>query len=110
MPAGTSRRGNFYGVLTCHPPPTDVRVACLAGTQRIMAVYKQLDFLTRSTHLAFDAITPSGKVTPYSGIFRCVACGREIAAPGGSVLPGDEHHAHADLHAPVEWLLIVAAN
>jgi hypothetical protein len=75
-----------------------------------MAVFKSLDYLQQSTHPAFDAATVPGKVTPYTGIFRCTVCGREIAAESGTVLPGNDHHAHGAGQGGVQWLLVVAAN
>ena len=75
-----------------------------------MAVYKNIDFLRHSTHLAFDTVAASGTVSPFTGIFRCLGCGREIAAATGTILPGEDHHMHRVEQGSVVWQLVVATS
>lgn len=75
-----------------------------------MAVYKTLDFLSHSTHFAFDTTTASGSVSPFTGIYRCQGCGREIAAHTGMTLPGEDNHLHRIGQGPVTWQLVVATS
>ena len=45
-----------------------------------MALYKHGNYLSQSQDVAFDQDHQPGARTPHSGIYRCVACGDEIAA------------------------------
>lgn len=72
-----------------------------------MALYKNKDVLDLSDHAAFDVIHTPGTQPPHSGIYRCLACGDEIAANKGNPLPPQNHHQHAQGQGPIRWQLIV---
>jgi hypothetical protein len=73
-----------------------------------MALYKNSSFLTPTTDPAFDALHTPGVPAPYPGIYRCTACGDEIAIAGGHILPPQNHRQHNQL-ASIRWQLIVNA-
>jgi hypothetical protein len=73
-----------------------------------MALYKYLAFLEVSTHAAFDQLSAPGTAAPYPGVYRCQACGHEIAIASGHVLPPQNHHQHTAVQGPIQWRLIVS--
>lgn len=75
-----------------------------------MAVYKHVSFLTKSDHQAFDADHNPGTVTPYSGVYRCMGCGREIVSETARPFPPQNHHQHAQSQGAIRWRLIVYAD
>ena len=56
-----------------------------------MALYKYEVFLEKSQHEAFDQLSSPGAAAPYPGVYRCHACGHEIAIAAGHVLPPQNH-------------------
>lgn len=74
-----------------------------------MAFYKNKDYLTFSSHAAFDQLHNPGAATPYSGIYRCERCGHEDACNAGNPLPPQNHHQHSP-PAPIQWRLIVGTQ
>jgi hypothetical protein len=72
-----------------------------------MALYKNASFLTQSTNAAFDSLLAPGTIAANSGIYRCAACGDEVAANKGNPLPPQNHHQHAPGVGPIQWQLIV---
>jgi hypothetical protein len=75
-----------------------------------MALYKHVDYLTRSTAEIFDQENKPGVAAPRSGIFRCVGCGREVASNQEESLPPRNHHKHTRQQGHIRWRLIVYAN
>lgn len=75
-----------------------------------MALYKYGDFLEQSPHKAFDEIHTPGTEVPYSGIYRCVGCGKNVAANQGDPLPTQNHHQHQPSQGKIRWQLIVATE
>jgi len=75
-----------------------------------MAYFKYQQFLSHHTHAAFDEKLPPGTATANPGIYRCVACGDEIAIAKGHVLPPQNHHQHPLGVGKIEWQLVVCAN
>jgi hypothetical protein len=73
-----------------------------------MAIYKDATKLSHSDHAAFDAELSPGTVVSNSGIYRCHACGDEIAANKGNPLPPQNHHQHSPPR-PIAWRLLVCA-
>jgi hypothetical protein len=73
-----------------------------------MALYKYDVFLEKSTHEAFDQLSAPGTAAPYPGIYRCHACGHEIAIAGGHTLPSQNHHLHTPFQGPIQWRLAVS--
>ena len=73
-----------------------------------MALYKYSQYLTQTTHAAFDAITGAGHTAPYSGIYRCEGCGKEAVSTEGNTLPPQNHHQHTQAQGAIRWRLVVA--
>jgi hypothetical protein len=73
-----------------------------------MAQYKYTEFLRHNTNAAFDQQHLPGAPTPYSGIYRCVVCGKEDIAVYNKPLPPQNHHQHPVGSGPIRWQLIVS--
>lgn len=74
-----------------------------------MADYKYAGFLKANNDAAFDQVWHPATATPYSGIYRCTACGHEAVSVRGHPLPPQNHHQHPNF-APIAWQLIVAST
>jgi len=72
-----------------------------------MALYKYGNLLQYSNHPAFDQIHAPASATPYSGIYRCEGCGREISSTVGHPLPPQNHHQHTYTEGYIRWRLVV---
>jgi hypothetical protein len=72
-----------------------------------MALYKYQQFLSPSTHAAFDEIHAPGKLAPHSGIYRCSVCGHEAVSTSGNPLPPHGSHVHQPGQGHISWRLIV---
>jgi hypothetical protein len=57
----------------------------------------------------WDASYSPGDIVPYSGIYRCRACGKEITSNGGDPFPPQNHHQHSPSR-PISWHLIVRTD
>lgn len=75
-----------------------------------MATYKYKEVLVHVAHAAFDAIHGPGDNTPFSGIYRCEGCTREIASNADNPLPPQNHHQHSPQQGTIRWRLIVYAD
>ncbi len=75
-----------------------------------MARYKYEKYLTKSDHSVYDAKQSPGSEAINAGIYRCVACGDEIAIAKGHTLPPQNHHQHAANLGKIEWQLLVFAQ
>ena len=75
-----------------------------------MAMYNYDEFLTRSQDRAFDGESAPGTAAPYSGIYRCSGCGREVASNSPQPLPPQNHHQHSPYQGAIRWRLIVYAD
>lgn len=75
-----------------------------------MASYKYSSILSQIQSDAFDSFTGPGIATPYSGIYRCEGCGKEIAANQGQPMPPQNHHQHSTAQGTIRWRLIVATS
>ena len=73
-----------------------------------MALYKYSQFLEKSEHEAFDQLSAPSTAAPYPGIYRCHACGHEIAIASGHILPPQNHHQHRLGIGPIQWRLVVS--
>jgi hypothetical protein len=74
-----------------------------------MAQYKYLNFLSQSTHSAYDTVHNPGATAPYGGIYKCTGCGHEVTVPADHVLPPQNHHVHSNpTVTPIRWRLVVA--
>ena len=75
-----------------------------------MAIYKNKAWLTESTDAAFDSEHKPGGTTPFSGIYRCLGCGREIVSEESKPLPPQNHHQHTTSQGTIRWRLAVYAD
>jgi hypothetical protein len=75
-----------------------------------MALYKYAAYLSTSSHAAFDQINHPGTTTPWSGIYRCEGCGREITSVKDYSLPPQNHHQHTISQGTIRWKLVVTHN
>jgi hypothetical protein len=75
-----------------------------------MSLYKYNQYLTYSSHEAFDKIHNPGEEVPYSGIYRCEGCGNEAACNAGQPLPTQNHSQHTSSHGKIRWKLVVATQ
>lgn len=75
-----------------------------------MALYKYSQVLNQSNHGAFDQLLSPGANTPYSGIYRCEGCSKEVAANQGNSLPPQNHHQHPPTQGAIRWRLAVFAE
>jgi hypothetical protein len=75
-----------------------------------MALYQEPHYFTQSSHQNFSKLHPPGTVVPDSGIYRCEACGDEIAANKDQPLPPQNHHQHSPQHGKIQWRLIACAE
>jgi hypothetical protein len=75
-----------------------------------MATYKYANYLGQNQDGAFDLEHPPGGVTPYSAIYRCGGCGREIVSEHNKPFPPQNHHAHSQTQGAIRWRMIVYAD
>jgi len=72
-----------------------------------MALYKFGDYLRHSPHALFDEVHAPGTAGPYSGIYRCTACGDEVACNARQPLPPQNHRQHTPAQGSIRWKLLV---
>lgn len=72
-----------------------------------MALYRYSQFLKLNEHAEFDRLYKPGDNCPNSGIYRCEACGDEIASNKGNPFPPQNHHQHQPGKGAIQWKLIV---
>ena len=75
-----------------------------------MASYKYDQYLIKSTSDAFDGEHKPGGSTPFSGIYRCLGCGREIVSEEAKPFPPQNHHQHTTQQGSIRWRLITYAD
>jgi hypothetical protein len=75
-----------------------------------MAQYKYSQILQQNNHPAFDETHAPGATATNPGIYRCTACGDEIAIAKGHTLPPQNHHQHAPGAGKIQWQLVVFAQ
>jgi hypothetical protein len=75
-----------------------------------MAIYKHANYFTKSNELTFDNQHLPGSPTPFSGVYRCLGCGREIVSEEHKPFPPQNHHQHTANQGPIRWRLIVFAD
>ena len=73
----------------------------------IMALYKNAQILVQSNDASFDNTYEPGEHSPYSGIYRCEGCGREITHIGTTTLPPQDHHQHTPIQGSILWKMVV---
>lgn len=75
-----------------------------------MAQYKDREFVSQSTDIAFDIRHRPGAQVENPGIYRCTGCCDEIMAGRGARLPENGHRPHAPDEGKIEWRLLVLAQ
>lgn len=75
-----------------------------------MAYYKDLKHLTQYDGDMFKPIHSPGEKVTFSGIYRCVGCGKEISHNASVQLPPQNHHQHNQTEGAIRWQLIVWAK
>jgi hypothetical protein len=75
-----------------------------------MAMYKEAEYLTKSGDVAFDKDHRPGAPTPFSGVYRCMECGREVVSTQSHPMPPQNHHQHTPARGTIRWRLIVFAD
>jgi hypothetical protein len=75
-----------------------------------MSLCRDIRLINRSRNTAFDAKIVAEMAAPWSGIYRCPGCGREVVARKGETLPPASHHHHDITQGDVRWQLVVAAE
>lgn len=72
-----------------------------------MALYRYLTDLQLSTIEEFDKTYSPGDRVGWSGIYRCVVCGREVVHTNEEPLPLQDHPEHTPTQGMIQWRLIV---
>ncbi|MGA7157871.1 MAG: hypothetical protein WBY53_13535 [Acidobacteriaceae bacterium] len=75
-----------------------------------MALYKNSAFLIQSADSQFDSVHQPGSVTPFSAIYRCMGCGREIVSEENRPFPPQNHHQHTTAQGSIRWKMAVYAD
>ena len=75
-----------------------------------MATYKYSQYISQSQSIAFDSDYSPSTTTPYSGIYRCMGCGREITSEEKNPLPPQNHHQHSYGQGAIKWRMVVYAD
>jgi len=75
-----------------------------------MALYKNGQYLTKSSDQAFDTISKPGETPPHSGIYKCTGCGHEVVAEQGRQFPTQNHRQHTTQQGQIRWKLIAYAD
>ena len=75
-----------------------------------MATYKYAKYVAKVDHSAFDEEHKPGSATPFSGIYRCMGCGREDVSVTEKPMPPQNHHQHSIGQGAIRWRLIVYAD
>jgi hypothetical protein len=75
-----------------------------------MATFKDIEHVTRSAAPAYDLERKPGTITPFSGVYRCFVCGKEIVSEYNKPLPPQSHHVHQPSAGPIRWKLLVFAQ
>jgi DNA-directed RNA polymerase subunit RPC12/RpoP len=75
-----------------------------------MALYKNSASLTQTNDTHFDSIHQPGSTTPFSAIYRCTGCGREIVSEENKPFPPQNHHQHTSAQGYIRWQMTVYAD
>lgn len=68
---------------------------------------KYPEFVGQSDDAKFDALHEPGIEAPFSGIYRCQACGKAATSIQGNRLPPQNHHEHPGGQGAIRWRLAV---
>lgn len=72
-----------------------------------MALFKYARELANAQDGRFDRVFPAGRPVLFTGIYRCLGCGREDVGKAGETIRPNEAHNHPD---PISWHLLVCAE
>jgi len=72
-----------------------------------MVLYKYLTHLEPTSSEEFDKSYHPGERVNWSGIYRCIVCGREIMHSNDNLLPDENHHPHSPDQGSSQWRLVV---
>ena len=75
-----------------------------------MATYECEGYLVKLEDAAFKNEHKPGGAAPFSGIYRCMGCGSEVASNEHQPLPPQNHHQHQQNQGEIRWKLIVYAD
>lgn len=75
-----------------------------------MAIYRYQEYLTNNGNEQFDKLYQPGAGTPFSAIYRCMGCGREVVSEKDKPLPPQNHHTHTPSQGAIRWRMIVYAD
>lgn len=76
-----------------------------------MAYFSEKAVLKKEGPLKYQIIRKSEEITPFSGIYKCVGCGREIVSAKSNPLPPQNDHQHDSAsEGEIRWQLIVRAD
>jgi len=59
---------------------------------------------------AFKPVHAPGQSVPYSGIYKCTGCAREVTSNQGDPFPPQNHHQHTPSQGFILWKLLVMTN
>ena len=75
-----------------------------------MAWYKYSKYVQQNNDAAFDKEHRPGDAAPFSGIYRCMGCGSEVASNEHQPLPPQNSHQHSQSQGAIRWKMVVYAN
>ena len=75
-----------------------------------MAIYGNAADIRFGNGPAFTFTYGPSDHVPLSGIYRCDACGHEVAANRGDPLPPQNRHQHSLILGPVRWRPVVVTD
>jgi len=75
-----------------------------------MAYFKHSQFFTKDNAAEFDTTRQPGAATPFSGIYHCDGCGREVVSEKSKPLPPQNHHQHTYAQGAIRWRLTAATH
>jgi len=75
-----------------------------------MATYQDAPHVIRTPSAEFDKVHDPGGAALYSGIYRCIRCGYEIAIAAGHTLPPQSHPQHPASLGAIQWRLLARAT
>jgi hypothetical protein len=72
-----------------------------------MALYQSSTHLRQFINREFDKVFEPSATVAWSGIYRCLGCGREVVHTVGKPLPPQNHHQHTLNQGKIRWNLLI---